>query len=179
MFLSSGFLHLQQPCPPPSPLRPWRGRISKQGSRGGSARTPDSLQELLGGSFPKRDRAPRLLPRGARGEAPESGWIFWIYPWKGAMGMNKREGMRSEISRDGRMNSGWSATSPYVRGLRCLYSMQRLCLKWSDRGRPRRIRGLRRALPVSLPGWLPVPPLRSCNCFLSLMAFLQIYRVPA
>lgn len=133
-------------------------------------------RKCLGGSA-QRDRAPRLLPRGARGEAPESGWIFRIYPWKGAIGKNKREGMRSEISRDGRMNSGWSATSPYVRLLRCLYSMQRLCLKWGDLGHPRRISSLRGGLPVFPPARTPALPLRSCNCFLSLMAFLQIYRV--
>lgn len=81
-----------------------------------------------------------------------------------------------EISRDGRMTSGWAATSPYVRLLRCIYLMQRLCLKRGDLLGPRRISGLQAGLPVSRRRRAPVRPLRSCNCFLSLMAFLQIVR---
>ena len=164
---------------PLSPVAPLERPVRHRALPGRNYTLSGQLVGFARGVRPKRDRAPGDCRGAQRGEAPESGWIFWIYPWKGAIGKNMREGMRSGISRDGRMNSGWAATSPYVRLLRCLYSMQCLCLKRGDPGDPRRIRGLRRGLPVSRPARLPGRPLRSCNCFLFLMAFLQTCRVPA
>ena len=78
-----------------------------------------------------------------------------------------------EISTDGRMYSGWTATPPYVRLLRCLYSMQCLCLSQGKLGGPCRISGLTGSLPVSRPERIPARLVFSCNCFLSFMAFLQ------
>lgn len=82
-----------------------------------------------------------------------------------------------EISTDGRMTSGWTATSPYVRLLRCLYSMQCLCLKRGEIGGPCRISGLPVNPPSRLPEQAPARLLLSCNCFLSFMAFLQFLAV--
>lgn len=125
-----------------------------------------------------KGNAPPGFRRGApRGEAPCSGWILRIYPCKGASGKNMRWVEIEGISKDGRMTTGWSATSPSVHLLRCLYLMQSLYLKPFESGASRRISGLQGGPPASPPERAPAGPLLSCNCFLSLMAFLQFYRV--
>ena len=152
-------------------------RSPRNAPRGGICSLSGQFVGFAPGSSQKGSRPPAFAAGRQGGEAPWSGWIFWIYPCKGASGKNEREGMRSEISRDGRMTTGWAATSPYVRLLRCLYSMQCLCRIPGQIGDPRRISGLRRSLPVSRPARTPDLRLLSCNCFPSLMAFLQFPRV--
>ena len=123
--------------------------------------------------FPK-GTAPPGWCRGAQGgEAPGSGWFCLDLPQQRGFRKEHEKDEIREISRDGRMTSGWAATSPYVRLLRCLYSMQRLCPKQGCQVDPRRISGLRRNPPLSRPARIPVRLLLTCNCFLSLMAFLQ------
>jgi hypothetical protein len=131
----------------PGPLYPWTAPKE--------ARPPASAGERQGGGA--------LDPVGFVGYTPE----------KGVQGKEIEKDETETASKDGRMTSGRAATSPYVRLLRCLYSMQSLYLNQPDPGLLSRIRGLRGSLRVS-PAARPRSrrPL-SCNCFLSLMAFLQ------
>ena len=104
-------------------------------------------------AVPSKGVAPLGSCRGALGgRRLESGLGFWIYPCKGASGKNMRKDEIRVISKDGRLDSGWTATSPYLRLLRwsCLGAIT--MPSFGEDGGPCRIICLKRHLPAPSSG---------------------------